>query len=238
MVNSILPLTLKHVVVRRRGKRLIGPVSLTLQAEGVTIVIGPNGSGKTTLLRSMHGIERLSEGSLAWQVPEAQTRGRQSFVFQTPIMLRRSVRENLVYPLALNKVAAAQQDERARHWAAQIHLDGALNPQATVLSGGERQKLALARALIRKPDVLFLDEPCANLDGRAIREIEEILLRAKAAGTRLIMATHDMGQARRLATEVVFMHRGQVCEMTPAGDFFERPATSEAAAFLKGDILE
>ena len=107
-----------------------------------------------------------------------------------------------------------------------------------VLSGGEQQKLAIARALITDPALVFLDEPTASLDGRAMREIEAILHTAKADGTRLILSTHDMGQARRIADTVVFMLGGKVHETGPANSFFDAPNTPEARAFLKGDIVE
>ncbi len=126
----------------------------------------------------------------------------------------------------------------ASDWARRFGLGDALQRPAPVLSGGEKQKLALARALIRRPDILFLDEPCANLDGRATREIEALLQVARDAGTRIVMATHDMGQARRLASEVVFMYDGRVHETGPARRFFETPATAQAAAFINGDIVE
>ena len=122
------------------------------------------------------------------------------------------------------------------HWLARIGLEALRNGQATRLSGGERQKLAIARALIRKPDVLFLDEPCANLDGHATREIEALLYEVASAGTRLVMATHDMGQARRLANDLVFLLDGKIHELGPAA-IFDRPATGALAAFLRGDIV-
>ncbi|WP_120502236.1 ATP-binding cassette domain-containing protein [Roseovarius sp. EL26] len=234
----MFPLTVKGGVVRRRGKTLVGPVDLSLQASGVTMVIGPNGSGKTSLLKMLHGIVRLSEGQVHWSCSKQEAQRRQGFVFQTPVMLRRTVLENLTYPLLLLEVPKAEAREKAVHWAGRIGLADATDRQATVLSGGERQKLALARALIRTPDLLFLDEPCASLDGRAIREIEEILQDAAQGDTRIIMSTHDMGQARRLATEVIFMLHGKVHEFSPAEGFFTEAATVQARAFLNGDIVE
>lgn len=237
-MSELFPLSVKGAEVRRRGKVLVGPVDLTLERTGVTMVIGPNGAGKTSLLKMLHGIVRLSRGQVRWACSRHEAEKRQAFVFQTPVMLRRTVIENLAYPLRLLKVPKAEARAQAAEWAMRVGLGDAVTRPATVLSGGERQKLALARALIRKPDVLFLDEPCASLDGRAMREIEAILGDAVRAGTRIVMSTHDMGQARRLATEVIFILHGMVHERGAADGFFDRPETSQARAFLNGDIVE
>jgi len=238
VVSDLFPLIARDAVVRRRGKVLVGPVDLTLQAKGVSVVIGPNGAGKTTLLRMLHGIARLSDGSVRWNCDRETAQQRQGFVFQTPVMMRRSVRDNIAYPLQLIGVPRAEARAQAEEWAHRVGLHYAISRSALMLSGGERQKLALARALIREPDVLFLDEPCAALDGRATREIEEILHHAVDEGTRLIMSTHNMGQARRLASEVVFVLGGRVHEFSAADVFFEGPRTPQADAFLRGDIVE
>ena len=235
---NTMSLHLNAARVQRRGKPILGPVSLDLKAEGVTIVLGPNGSGKTTLLKIMHGVERLSSGEMVWSVDEETARESQAYVFQTPVMLRRTVAQNLAYPLQLAKTPRDEIERRVTNWAQRIGLAEALERPAPRLSGGEKQKLALGRALIRDPSVLFLDEPCANLDGRATREIEALLQDAHAHGTRIIMATHDLGQARRLASDVLFMLNGQVHEQAEAPDFFAQPVTAEARAFLKGDIVE
>ena len=186
----------------------------------------------------LHGLERLAGGTLEWAVPVETARKRQAFVFQSPIMMRRSVRDNLAYPLQLTGSSRSEARQEAEGWAERVGLSEALPRQAMVLSGGERQKLALARALIRDPEMIFLDEPCASLDGRATREIEEILTRAAESGTRLIMSTHDMGQARRLADEVIFMLHGKVHEFGPAEKVLETPETAQLRAFIKGDIVE
>lgn len=235
---QMFPLVAKQAVVRRQGKVLVGAVDLTLQAHGVTIVIGPNGAGKTSLLKMLHGIARLNRGTLNWACPMSEAQTRQAFVFQAPVMMRRSVTDNIAYPLQLIGVARAEARRRAEDWAEKVGLSHTLKQQATMLSGGERQKLALARALIRDPQVLFLDEPCASLDGRATREIEEILTRAAEGGTRLIMSTHNMGQAQRLATEVIFVLHGKIHEFAPAEQFFAGAETKQGRAFLKGDIVE
>lgn len=239
MVNGrdILPLTLRGIEVTRRGKRLLGPVSFVLQGRGISVVIGPNGSGKTTLLRAMHGIERMSGGSKAWSVDDVDAHAAQSFVFQTPIMMRRNVRDNIAYPLVLRGMRRRDARAAAEDWATRVGLSAALLRPATVLSGGEKQKLALARALVTAPQVLFLDEPCANLDGHATQEIEEILHAACADGTRIVMSTHDLGQARRLADEVLFLHDGKLIEHLPAAAFFAGPSSAQAQAFLNGDLV-
>ncbi len=233
-MTQMFPLKLDQVLVRRKGKVVIGPTDLVLQPQGPTIIIGPNGSGKTTLLRVMHGIERVTSGIVTWQHDDPS---RHAFVFQSPILLRRSVHENLAYPLRLIKTPKPQIAEAVDYWLERIGLQDLRNSPALRLSGGERQKLAIGRALIRKPQVLFLDEPCANLDGRATREIEELLQETTSAGTRLVMATHDMGQARRLAKDLVFMRAGLVHDGGDAETAFTHPKTEELAAFLRGDIV-
>ncbi|MBU2959232.1 ATP-binding cassette domain-containing protein [Citreicella sp. C3M06] len=223
---------------RRGGRVLVGPVDLRLDGPGITVLIGPNGAGKTSLLSLLHGTARLSSGSITWACPLDEARHAQAFVFQRPVMLRRSVIENIAYPLRIRKVPRREALARAETAARRVGLGEMLNRYAPLLSGGEQQKLALARALITEPQVLFLDEPCASLDGRAMREIESILTAARASGTRLVLSTHDMGQARRLADDVLFLLRGRLHDSGPATTFFTRPETPQARAFLQGDIVE
>lgn len=237
MVSPVLPLTIEGAVVRRGSKVLLGPIDLTVEGAGLTVVLGPNGSGKTSLLKVMHGLERLSAGKISHAVDLAEARQREAYVFQTPIMLRRTVRQNLAYPLQLIGRPADEIHVATRDWAQRIGLAKAIETQAPRLSGGEKQKLALGRALIRKPDLLFLDEPCANLDGHATREIEELLLAARDSGTRIVMATHDLAQAKRLATDAIFLLNGAVHETGDANSFFDAPKTPETRSFFKGDIV-
>ncbi len=237
-MTELFPLRLERAEMRRSGHTLVGPVNLELDGTATTAIIGPNGSGKTSLLRLMHGIGRLSRGRIVWACPKDEAQRRQAFVFQTPIIMRRSVRDNLAFPLGLRGKPRREAQRAAENMAASVGLEDTLGRPAQGLSGGERQKLALARALICDPEVLFLDEPCASLDGRATREIEEILHRQTGMGMRIIMTTHDLGQARRLAHELVFLLRGQVHEHRGAKEFFESPSTPEGAAFIRGDIVE
>ena len=238
MVSALFPLSVKGALTRRRGKTLVGPIDWTLERPGVTVIVGPNGAGKTTFLRLLHGIARLHDGRIDWACDIAEARDAQAFVFQRPVMMRRSVGENLAYPLRLRGIGRKEARAQARAWAEKVDLVGLFDRSAADLSGGEQQKLAIARALIIRPKLLLLDEPCASLDGRATREIEAILQAARVEGTALILSTHEMGQARRLADRVVFLLGGRIHEDSQASAFFDGPETAAAQAFLKGDIVE
>lgn len=237
-VTSILPLSVVDAVVRKKGKTILNNINLDLAATGFTVMMGPNGSGKTTLLRLMHGLERLRTGSVSWNVDETLARTQQAFVFQTPVIMRRSVLDNIAYPLTLRGRNKSEARAKAADWADHVGLAPRREINAQFLSGGERQKLAIARALMCEPQVLFLDEPTTNLDGRSTREIEAILLAAHQNGTRIVMTTHDIGQARRLASDVIFLNDGRLCETTPAKRFFKQPSSEPAQAYLRGDIVE
>ncbi|KEJ88631.1 ATP-binding cassette domain-containing protein [Sulfitobacter donghicola] len=237
-MSDLFPLTVSGAQTARRGKVLVGPIDLELGGSGTTVVMGPNGSGKTTLLRMLHGTARLTRGSIDWACGYHEARQQQGFVFQQPVMLRRSVLENIAYPLRIRGIGKAIAYEQAAEWGGRVGLTNLLERSATALSGGEKQKLALARAMITKPKVLFLDEPSAALDGRATREIEDILQDARQAGTRLILSTHDIGQAKRLADDILFLLHGLLHEQTAAAAFFDAPQTPQARSFLNGDIVE
>jgi tungstate transport system ATP-binding protein len=236
-VVSAPALRLEGVVLERRGRALVGPVSWTLAGEGITVVMGPNGAGKTSLLRLMAGLERPTRGRVARGAPGDTEAPRTAFVFQRPVMMRRTVAASIAYPLRLAGTGRREARARARDQAARFGLADKLDRAAPSLSGGEMQKLALARALVTGPQILLLDEPTAALDGRATAKIEAHLHAAAAAGTRIVMATHDRGQARRLGTEALFLLGGRLHEAAPAERFLAGPATSEARAFLLGDIV-
>ena len=237
-MSTILPLRLSDIEVRRAGGTILGPLDLDVEDSGPLVVLGPNGSGKSTLLRVCHGITRPTKGSANWTVARAEADLAQAFVFQTPILLRRTALENVAYPLTLRQEGKKNARSKALQMLDDVGLSDLATLRANVLSGGEKQKLALARALVTRPEVLFLDEPTASLDGRSTREIEAILTKAQTNGTKLVMATHDLGQARRIAAHIVFLLNGKIVETRPAKDFFDGPETQAAQAFLKGDIVE
>jgi tungstate transport system ATP-binding protein len=158
-------------------------------------------------------------------------------VFQRPILLRRSVRANITYALALMGLPRAARAERADMTLEHFGLTAIAGRPARVLSGGEQQRLALARALARDPSVLFLDEPTASLDPAATKSIEDIIRAVSARGVKVVMSTHDLGQAKRLAGNIALLHRGRVAEEAPAAEFFSSPRTTEARRFIAGELL-
>lgn len=235
--DTILPLRAQGLGFAVGALRILRDVCLAIEAGAPTIVIGPNGAGKSVLLRLLHGLLAPTAGSVTWSGVAGDAVRRQSMVFQRPVLLRRSVLANAVYPLRLAGVAPAEREARAREALGLVGLLPLAGRPARRLSGGEQQRLALARAAALRPEVLFLDEPCASLDPAATKAVEEIVATLAARGTKIVMTTHDLGQARRLAGEVVFVHGGRVLEHAAAAAFFAQPATPEAAAFLRGDLV-
>ena len=234
MAKSILPLSLQDVGFNVGGRDVLSEVTLRIEAGVRTVILGPNGAGKSVLMRICHGLLQPTAGRVQWQGDSPQD--GQAMVFQRPVMLRRSALANVEYALKLRGVSGHAATQRGTQALAEVGLSDIAARPARVLSGGEQQRLALARAQALRPEVLFLDEPTANLDPGASAEVERIIQAIHSAGTTLIMTTHNLGQARRLADEIVFLYEGQVLEVGPAVRFFNRPATAEAAAFIKGEL--
>lgn len=238
-VPSILPLTLSGVGYDAGGSTLLDGVDLTLSGTGRLVVLGYNGAGKSLLLRLCHGLIRPTRGRVDWQGPGAAQGGppRHAMVFQRPVMLRRTALANLVHALAAHGVPGGARRDRALAALERFRLADLAGRPARVLSGGEQQRLALARAWLLEPEVIFLDEPSSNLDPAATRAVEEMVRSFTADGIKVVMTTHDLGQARRLADEVAFLHRGRLLEHGPADAFFTTPRSPEASAYLRGDLV-
>ena len=232
-----LPIELSGVSVRAGDSILLDQVSLTIDAGPPTVIIGPNGSGKTTLLRTAMGLLPASVGRVSWASRTDLPPTRRAIVFQRPVMLRRSSLANVRFALIAAGVRRSERHHRAEELLHLVGLESTALRAARRLSGGEQQRLALARALARDPDVLFLDEPTASLDPAATKSIEDIIRVVSDSGVKVVMATHDLGEARRLAGEIVLLHRGRIAESGPAEVFFSRPATDEARRFLAGELL-
>ena len=237
MATSDLPIEFSKVNIDAGGLIVLRQISLVIEAGSPTVLVGPNGSGKTTFLRAAMGLIAPSSGRIAWGGLEQSPPLRRAIVFQRPVMLRRSAFGNLNFALESAEVPRAERQRRAMELLALVDLSGLGDRPARRLSGGEQQRLAIARGLARKPRVLFLDEPTASLDPAATKAIEELIRSVSASGVKVVMATHDLGEARRLAGDVVLLHRGAIVETAPADRFFKGPATTEARAFLAGELL-
>jgi tungstate transport system ATP-binding protein len=234
---SILPITAEGLVFEANGKRLIDGISVSLPKGGITAMIGPNGAGKSLTLRLLHGLITPTAGVVSWHGHGGLREGRRAhaMVFQRPVMLRRSARDNLVHALAASRIA--DPGKRADQALARFGLAALAKAPARLLSGGEQQRLAIARAAALEPELLFLDEPTANLDPGATRQVEALIRDLAETGITILMTTHDLGQARRHAARTLFLHRGRLVEDAPTARFFSGPRSEEARAFIAGDLL-
>jgi tungstate transport system ATP-binding protein len=235
--SAELPIVFEDVYVSAGSTPILRGISLRITAGAPTVFIGPNGSGKTTLLRAAMGLVRPVAGTITHAGQAGTSPARRALVFQRPVMLRRSVAANVHYALATADVPRALRSARVAELLTLVGLQELAERPAPRLSGGERQRLALARALARDPAVLFLDEPTASLDPAATLAIEELVRTVSARGVKVVMTTHDLGEAARLAGEVVLLHRGEIVESGPAQQVLANPATELARRFIAGQLL-
>ena len=235
-VLGMMPLFVANLTYTSSGTTLINNLSFSLGGAGITVVMGPNGAGKSILLRLLHGLIQPSSGEILWsgQAITSEIIMRQAMVFQKPVLLRRSVAENIDFVLRCRGVHSRAHRNQLLKQAGLI--EKATQP-ARLLSGGEQQRLALVRALSTKPEVLFLDEPTASLDPTSALKIEEIVQETVSIGTRTILVTHDIGQAKRLANDVIFLHRGRLAEHANASVFFKNPVSHLARDYLAGRLI-
>ena len=234
---SDLPLAFDDVSLSVGATTILDRLNLTIGPGAPTVILGPNGSGKTSLLRLCMGLISPTEGAVSWGARTDAGPERRAILFQKPVMLRRSAAANVAYGLARAGCPRGLRARRTEELLDRVGLRALASRPARRLSGGEQQRLALARALARQPEILLLDEPTASLDPAATRFVEEIILAAAHSGTKIVMASHDLGQVRRLAGDVVFLVRGRLFEHADAGDFLDRPTTPQAAAFVCGDLV-
>jgi tungstate transport system ATP-binding protein len=227
-------LTLESLRYDAGDRALIRDVSLRIETGRRTLILGPNGAGKSVLMRLMHGLIEPTAGRILWNGGGGTP--VQAMVFQRPVMLRRSVLDNVTYALYLAGVPAAERRTRALDVLERVGLAALADRPARVLSGGEQQRVALARAWALRPRVLFLDEPTASLDPGAAAEVERIIRVIADDGCSIVMVTHHLGQARRLADDIVFVDTGRITEHTPVADFFAAPRSAEAGHYLRGEL--
>ena len=234
--RSLFPLVATDLVFADRGRTLIDHLSLILDGRGINAIMGPNGAGKSLLLRLLHGLLQPNSGTILWgrQPLHSEIRARQAMVFQRPTMLRRSAIDNLRF--VLGHLPRAERDARAAALITEAKLEHVATTPARLLSGGEQQRLAMARARATEPELLFLDEPAASLDPAATHAVEDFIRAIHIDGIKVIIVTHDIGQAKRLADDIVFIDQGRVAEQATAERFFRQPATKAAQAYLEGRL--
>jgi tungstate transport system ATP-binding protein len=237
--SAILPIRGHGLAFERGGRRLLDGIDIEIAGTGTLVIIGPNGAGKSLLVRVLAGLIEPTAGEVTWagRPPERRRAPKIGFVFQRPVLLRRSAQANIEYALAVAGVARPRRAERAQAALARARLTHLAGSPARVLSGGEQQLLSIARALATAPEILILDEPTSNLDPAATKAIEALLGVVRSEGTRIVLITHDLGQARRLADEVAFLHHGRMIERTDREGFFASAKSEMAQGFLRGEIV-
>jgi len=225
---------LEQAGVRFGDVQALRGVSLALRRGDRLALVGANGSGKTTLLRLLHGLVpfegRRDVVAIDGRAPVV------AMLFQRPFLLSLSVRWNVLLGLWLHGVPRAQRDSRCQRALQRVGLDALAGRSARSLSGGQQQRLALARAWALEPDILLLDEPTANLDPSAKREVERLIGALADDGVTVVMSTHNLGQAKRLATRVAYLEAGRLVVELPVDRFFNDVLPPEAALFLKGEL--
>lgn len=220
------------------GKRLIEDLTLAIHPGRRTMVMGPNGAGKSLLLRLMHGLIAPTTGHVLWQGRplDRAARDAQAMVFQRPVMLRRSVLANLKFALTVRGITGAARAAQATEALEMARLSDMARRPARVLSGGEQQRLALARALVCQPRLLFLDEPTSSLDPASTHAIENLINAAHTRGVSIVMVTHDLGQARRIGDDVIFLQDGKVAEAGNLQSVLAAPKAAATKAWLEGRL--
>jgi len=236
MEYNLLPIEHRSVSFHKSGICLIDRVSFKINSKGITVILGPNGAGKSILLRLMHGLETPNEGQVLFKgvVADEKIRRKQAMVFQNAILLRRSVIENMSFVANLQK---PEKSSNLLELLEEVGLSDKQHMPARRLSGGEKQRLSLARALVCRPELLLLDEPTASLDPYSVQMIETILFKLQHQNTKIIFITHDLNQARRLAEDIIFIHKGRLEAFQPVDTFFEKPESDFAQAFISGRLI-
>lgn len=236
-MSDLFPVRLQNLHFQPDGHPVLQGVDLELGGEGITLILGPNGAGKSVLLRMLCGLLQPSAGTIRWGAGDGGSpKQGVSMVFQRPMMLRDTVVANV--GLALRPIGVGRRERQARALAMleRIGLADRARASARHLSGGEQQRLALGRAWLTRPRLLLLDEPTASLDPSGVEAVERIIREIRTEGTKVVMTTHNLGQATRLADDVVFLSAGKVREHAPVQRFFARPGSPEARLFIKGEL--
>jgi tungstate transport system ATP-binding protein len=237
MKDAFKTLALQNVEVRRDGKQLLGPLDFNLTTQGITAILGHNGAGKSLFLHVCHGQFSASKGTINWNgLPVVETRSCRSLIFQNTPLMRRSVAANVEFPLIAQGVLKAERTKRVNEALAIARLSHNPSAPAASLSGGEKQRMALARALVTRPQVVLLDEPSASLDPASTKELEASVRAVAKSGVKVLIATHDLMQARRLADDVLVFGEGNLLVQEDAATFFSKTHEGAVADFLEGRL--
>lgn len=231
----MFPIVLDGATFSPKDRCVLDGIDLCIDGEGITLLLGPNGAGKSVLLRMVAGLITPDSGRIHWAGADRPL-DRLAMVFQTPVILRTTVLANAALGLAALDLPTAERTARARAALQRVGLDHRANDSARQLSGGEKQRLALARAWAVRPRLLLLDEPTANLDPSATDQVEHIIRSIRTDGTRVLMTTHNLGQATRLADDVIFLSNGKIQEHAPTQRFFAHPQSDAARLFIQGEL--
>ena len=231
----MFPISLSGIRFTPGGRAVLAGVDLDIDGEGITALIGPNGAGKTVLLRVLAGLQEPDGGAISWKGSAHPANGI-AMVFQNPVLLRSSVLHNAGLGLKPFALGCMEAKRRTLEALERVGLAHRAADSARLLSGGERQRLALARAWAMRPRLLMLDEPTAALDPSATDAVERIIREIRTDGTRILMTTHNLGQAMRIADDIVFLDGGRVIERAPSSRFFTQPQSTEARLFIQGEL--
>ena len=222
-----------NLCLRLNNTDLLNSISVSSKTRGVTMVMGPNGAGKSLFLKCLHGLIQPTFGLIKVCGEHVQGPSNdQAMVFQKPVLLRRSVLENLAFAAPQGADLGAINNALAT-----AHLGDKRDLPARLLSGGEQQRLAVVRALLRNPKLLVLDEPTASLDPASVQIIEGLIRDFTELGGKTSFISHNLGQAKRLGSEIIFLHKGRVVEHSNADLFFRNPTSKEAKAYLNGQLI-
>ena len=234
--HDLTPIRFKDLSVILGQKIILDKINCKIKSNSITAVLGPNGAGKSIFLQTINGLVSIQSGRLTFNSIQnnQEIREQQAMVFQTPVLLRRTVMANMQFVLNLRN---RESNQLLKNILDKVGLEGYEKKSARLLSGGEKQRLSMARALVVNPHLLLLDEPTANLDPYSLNLIEDLVLEENSIGKTVIFTTHDMSQAKRLATDVIFLNKGKVLEQTVSKTFFKSPKTLEAQKYINGEIL-
>jgi len=234
--HDLTPIQFKDLSVILGQKIILDKINCKIKSNSITAVLGPNGAGKSIFLQTINGLFSVQSGRLTFNLMEInqEIRKQQAMVFQNPVLLRRTVIANLQF---ISNLRNKESNRLLKKILSKVGLEGYEKKPARLLSGGEKQRLSMARALIINPNLLLLDEPTANLDPYSLNLIEDLVLEENSIGKTIIFTTHDMSQAKRLATDVIFLNKGKVLEQTISKTFFKSPKTLEAQKYINGEIL-